>query len=66
MDIVSMLQKERVALMTKVNAIDVAIRLLSADGNVPQTKTPMSDKDRRRRSTAMKASWKKRRAAQKK
>jgi hypothetical protein len=67
MDIVGLLRKERVALMGKVNALETAIRLLSG-GNVPQVKAKgsMSEKDRLRRSAAMKASWRKRRAAQKK
>jgi hypothetical protein len=67
MDIVGLLRKERVALMGKVNAVDAAIKLLSGGSggsNVPQAKTPMSEKDRLRRSAAMKASWRKRRAAQ--
>jgi hypothetical protein len=65
MDIVGLLRKERVALMGKVNAVDAAIRLLSGGGNVPQAKSKgsMSEKDRLRRSAAMKASWRKRRAA---
>jgi hypothetical protein len=53
----------RVALMGKVNAVDTAIRLLGG-GNVKQVKTPMSEKDRLRRSAAMKASWRERRGAQ--
>ena len=65
MDIVGLLRKERLALMGKVNAVDAAIRLLGG-GKVPRAKGPMSDKDRRRRSAAMKASWRKRRAALKK
>jgi hypothetical protein len=67
MDIVGLLRKERLALMGKVNAVDVAIRLLGG-GNVPQAKAKgsMSEKDRLRRSAAMKASWRKRRAAQNK
>ena len=67
MDIVGVLRKERVALVGKVNAVDAALRLLSGGssvGNVKQVKTPMSEKDRLRRSAAMKASWRKRRAAQ--
>jgi hypothetical protein len=69
MDIVGLLRKERAELMGKVNAVDVAIRLLSGGsggGNVPQAKAKgsMSEKDRLRRSAAMKASWRKRRAAQ--
>jgi hypothetical protein len=63
MDIVGLLRKERAELMGKVNAVDVAIRLLGG-GNAPQAKTAMSEKDRLRRSAAMKASWRKRRAAQ--
>ena len=63
MDIVGLLRKERVALMGKVNALDTALRLLGG-GNAPRTKSPMSEKDRLRRSAAMKASWRKRRAAQ--
>jgi hypothetical protein len=63
MDIVGLLRKERAELMGKVNAVDVAIRLLGG-GNVPQAKSPMSEKDRLRRSAAMKAHWRKRRAAQ--
>jgi hypothetical protein len=66
MDIVGLLRKERAELMGKVNAVDTAIRLLSGGGNVKQVKTPMSEKDRLRRSAAMKASWRKRRAAQNK
>jgi len=65
MDIVGLLRKERLALMGKVNAVDTALRLLGG-GNAPQSKGSMSDEDRRRRSAAMKASWRKRRAAQKK
>jgi hypothetical protein len=64
MDIVGLLRKERAELMGKVNAVDTAIRLLSGGGNVPQAKSPMSEKDRLRRSAAMKAHWRKRRAAQ--
>ena len=67
MDIVGLLRKERAELMGKVNAVHVAIRLLSVSsggGNAPQVKSPMSEKDRLRRSAAMKASWRKRRAAQ--
>ena len=67
MVIVGLLRKERAELMGKVNAVYVAIRLLSGGsggGNVKQVKTPMSEKDRLRRSAAMKASWRKRRAAQ--
>jgi hypothetical protein len=67
MDIVGLLRKERVALMGKVNAVDAALRLLSGGsggGNVKQVKIPMSEKDRLRKSAAMKASWRKRRAAQ--
>jgi hypothetical protein len=65
MDIVGLLRKEGVVLMGKVNAVDVAIRLLSGSGggDVKQVKTPMSEEDRLRRSAAMKASWRKRRAA---
>ena len=68
MDIVGLLRKERAELMGRVNEVDVAIRLLSGDGNVPQAKAKgsMSEKDRLRRSAAMKASWRKRRAAQQK
>jgi hypothetical protein len=71
MDIVGLLRKERVALMGKVNAVDAALRLLSGGsggGNAPQAKAKgsMSEKDRLRRSAAMKASWRKRRAEQKK
>jgi hypothetical protein len=65
MDIVGLLRKERAVLMGKVNAVDAALRLLGG-GNAPQAKGSMSDEDRRRRSAAMKASWRKRRAAQKK
>jgi hypothetical protein len=65
MDIVGLLRKERAELMGKVNAVDVAIRLLGG-GNAPQVKNLMSEKDRLRRSAAMKASWRKRRAAQQK
>lgn len=67
MDIVGLLRKERLVLMGKVNAVDVAIRLLGGV-NAPQAKPKgsMSEKDRLRRSAAMKASWRKRRAAQKK
>jgi hypothetical protein len=65
MDIVDLLRKERLVLMGKVNAVDAALRLLGG-GNAPQTKSPMSEKDRLRRSAAMKASWRKRRAAQQK
>jgi hypothetical protein len=66
MDIVGLLRKERLALMGKVKAVDAAIRLLSGGGNAPQAKAEgsMSEKDRLRRSAAMKASWRKRRAAQ--
>jgi hypothetical protein len=69
MDIVGLLRMERVVLMGKVNAVDAAIRLLSGGsggGNVPQAKAKgsMSEKDRLRRSAAMKAHWRKRRAAQ--
>jgi hypothetical protein len=65
MDIVGLLRKERVVLMGKVNAVDAALRLL-AGGNAPQAKAKgsMSEKDRLRRSAAMKASWRKRRASQ--
>jgi hypothetical protein len=63
MDIVGLLRKERVVLMGKVNAVDAALRLL-AGGNAPRAKSPMSEKDRLRRSAAMKANWRKRRAAQ--
>jgi hypothetical protein len=63
MDIVGLLRKERVALMGKVNAVDAALRLLGG-GNAPRAKGPMSEKDRLRRSAAMKAHWRKRRAAQ--
>jgi len=63
MDIVGLLRKERAELMGKVNAVDVAIRLLGG-GNAPRAKSPMAEKDRLRRSAAMKASWRKRRAAQ--
>ena len=68
MDIVGLLRKERLALMGKVNAVDAALRLLSGGGNAPGAKvrSPMSEKDRFRRSAAMKASWRKRRAAQNK
>jgi hypothetical protein len=71
MDIVGLLRKERAELMGKVNAVDAALRLLSGGsggGNVPQAKAKgsMSEKDRLRRSAAMKAHWRKRRAAQKK
>jgi hypothetical protein len=68
MDIVGLLRKERIALMGKVNSVDAAIRLLSAGGSAPRAKAKgsMSDEDRRRRSAAMKASWRKRRATQKK
>jgi len=65
MDIVGLLRKERLVLMGKVNAVDAAIRLLGG-GNAPEAKSPMSEKDRLRRSAAMKASWRKRRAAQQK
>jgi hypothetical protein len=65
MDIVGLLRKERLALMGKVNAVDAALRLLGG-ANAPRTKSPMSEKDRLRRSAAMKAHWRKRRAAQKK
>jgi hypothetical protein len=67
MDIVGLLRKERAVLMGKVNAVDVALRLLGG-GSAPRAKTKgsMSEKDRLRRSAAMKASWRKRRAAQKK
>jgi hypothetical protein len=63
MDIVGLLRKERAELMGKVNAVDIAIRLLGG-GNAPRAKSPMSEKDRLRRSAAMKAHWRKRRAAQ--
>jgi hypothetical protein len=65
MDIVGLLRKERAELMGKVKAVDVAIRLLGG-GNAPRAKSPISEEDRLRRSAAMKASWRKRRAAQKK
>jgi hypothetical protein len=65
MDIVGLLREERHALMGKVNAGDAALRLLGG-GTAPRAKSPMSEKDRLRRSAAMKASWRKRRAAQKK
>jgi hypothetical protein len=65
MDIVGLLRKERVALMGKVNAVDAALRLLGG-GNATPAKSPMPEKDRLRRSAAMKASWRKRRASQKK
>jgi hypothetical protein len=67
MDIVGLLRKERIVLMAKVNAVDAALRLLGG-GNAPRAKAngSMSEKDRLRRSAAMKASWRKRRAAQKK
>ena len=55
MDIVGLLRQERVALMGKVNAVEAAIRLLGG-GNAPREKSPMSEKDRLRRSAAMKAS----------
>jgi hypothetical protein len=63
MDIVGLLRKERLVLMGKVNAVDAALRLLGG-ANAPRAKSPMSEKDRLRRSAAMKASWRKRRAAQ--
>ena len=63
MDIVGLLRKERAVLMGKVNAVDAALRLL--DGSA-KAKGSMSEEDRLRRSAAMKASWRKRRAAQKK
>jgi hypothetical protein len=71
MDIVGLLRKERVVLMGKVNAVDVALRLLSGGsggGSAPRPKAKgsMSEEDRRRRSVAMKAHWRKQRAAQKK
>jgi hypothetical protein len=53
--------------MGKVNAVDAALRLLSGGsggGNAPRAKSPMSEKDRLRRSAGMKASWRKRRASQ--
>ena len=64
MDIVGLLRKERLALMGKVNAVDAALRLLGG-GTAPRAKvrSSMSEKDRLRRSAAMKASWRKRRAA---
>ena len=43
MDIVGLLRKERVVLVGKVNAVDVAIRLLGG-GNAPRAKSPMSGK----------------------
>ena len=64
MDIVGLLRKERLALMGKVNAVDAALRLLSGGGNAPRANSPMSEKDQLRRSAAMKAHWRKRRAAQ--
>jgi hypothetical protein len=70
MDIVGLLRKERAELMGKVNAVDAAIKLLSGGsggsggGNAPRANSPMSEKDRLRRSAAMKAHWRKRRAAQ--
>jgi hypothetical protein len=68
MDIVGLLRKERLALMGKVNAVDAALRLLS--GGVRQAKRVIKpsvpDERRRRISVAMKANWRKRRAAQKK
>jgi len=65
MDIVSLLRKERAVLIGKVNAVDAALRLLGG-GNAPRAKVKgsMSEEDRLRRSAAMKASWRKRRAAQ--
>jgi hypothetical protein len=73
MDIVGLLRKERDVLMGKVNAVDTALRLLgggsgSGGGNAPRAKAKgsMSEEDRLRRSAAMKAFWRKRRAAQKK
>jgi hypothetical protein len=63
MDIVGLLRKERLVLMGKVNAVDTALRLLSGGsggGNAPRAKSPMSEKDRLRRSAAMKAHWRKR------
>jgi len=63
MDIVGLLRKERLALMGKVKAVDAALRLRGG-GNAPRAKSPMSEKDRLFRSAAMKASWRKRRAAQ--
>ena len=67
MDIVGLLRKERAVLMGKVNAVDVALRLLGG-GSAPRAnvRSSMSEKDRLRRSAAMKTSWRKRRAAQKK
>jgi hypothetical protein len=66
MDIVGLLRNERVAQMGKVKAVDTAIRLLSGGsggGNIPPAKNPMSAKDRLRRSAAMKAVWRRRRAS---
>jgi len=72
MDIVGLLRKERLALMGKVNAVDAALRLLGGGvrqakrvkASVPKSSVP--DERRRRISAAMKANWRKRRAAQKK
>ena len=72
MDIVGLLRKERAELMGKVNAVDAALRLLGGGGNVRQakrvklsvSKSSVPDERRRRISAAMKASWRKRRAAQ--
>jgi hypothetical protein len=58
MDIVGLLRKERADLMGKVNAVDAALTLLGG-GNAARAKSPMSEKDRLRRSVAMKASWRK-------
>ena len=71
MDIVGLLRKERAVLMGRVNAVDAALRLLgggSGGGNTPiaKAKGSMSEEDRLRRSAAMKAHWRKRRAEQKK
>ena len=71
MDIVGLLRKERAVLMEKVNAVDAALRLLgggSGGGNAPRPKAKgsMSEEDRLRRSAAMKAFWRERRAAQQK
>src|ERR1700692_3559290 len=58
MDIVGLLRKERAELMGKVNEVDAALTLLGG-GNGARGKSPMPEKDRLRRSVAMKASWRK-------
>jgi hypothetical protein len=66
MDIVGLLRQERLSLMGKVNAVDAALRLLGG-GNAPRAKvrSPMPEKDRLRRSAAMKAMWRKKQSSKK-